>query len=67
MEGHRIKGLGFPVDFSDAVTLRYITTCIQALTDTTEELWRILHPGDTIPRPRCTSPGSTMIGDERQS
>ena len=67
MEGHRIKGLGFPSDFSDAVTLQYVTTRVQALADTIGVLWDTLLPGDTIPHPPDTSPGGIMLEDERQS
>ena len=29
MEGHRIKGLGNPVEIDDAVTLQYVATRIE--------------------------------------
>ena len=39
MEGHRIKGLGLPLEHNDAVPLQYVSTRVQALTDEIEKLW----------------------------
>ena len=33
MSGHKIKGLGSPVDFDDAVNKKYITARLKAVTD----------------------------------
>ena len=37
MSGHKIKGLGNPVDFADAVNKEYITSRLQTITNLLNE------------------------------